>query len=200
MNRQELSVWGWHKNKTILYWFFSLRIVLLTQFWNTGRAVNTIDRKQSKTWERGSDPGLVDVRDSQHSWTPPSDSSGFSTLPATRRPFFSSWKCTFSSRSHIYSFLKRFLLVVGLLSVWGASWVLWSMASWKLPCSLPNWSWNTERGPVWDWEDPQHSTVKSLLLSSQSPKVCHWKVCTGFRENIQVLCTLTHILGGPEGN
>lgn len=34
----------------MLYWFFSLGIVLLTQWQDIGRAVNTIDSKQSKTW------------------------------------------------------------------------------------------------------------------------------------------------------
>lgn len=74
-----------HKNKTILYWFSSRSIVFSPQWLNTGRAVNTIDRKQSKTGARWDSPGLVNAWDSQHSLVPPSESPAFQILPATSR-------------------------------------------------------------------------------------------------------------------
>lgn len=141
MNRWDLSVWIWHKNKTILYWFFCLSIVLLTQLLNIGRAVNTIDWKQKQNLGEILQPGACECL-------------GFTAqLDATVRlswlqyPASYHWssllfrKCTFFSRSHIYSLLKWLLLVMGRLSAWGASWVLWSMASWK-----PTWTpWNGVR-------------------------------------------------------
>lgn len=157
MNRGDLSVWIWHKNKTILYWFCSLSIVLLAQLLNIGRAVNTIDRKQSKTWERFYSPGLVNVWDLQRSLMPWSGSSGFNIPPATMGAFLSSWKYTSSSRSHIYSFLKRFLLVMG--PVWGAWWVLWSLlASWTLPPGPQDGVRIRERDSS-QWQDTQHPTI-----------------------------------------
>ena len=60
MNRWDLSVWIWHKNKTILYWFFCLSIVLLTQLLNIGRAVNTIDWKQKQNLGEILQPGACE--------------------------------------------------------------------------------------------------------------------------------------------
>ena len=177
MNRWDLSVWMWHKNKTILYWFFSLDIVLFAQLWDTGRAVNTIDRKQSKAWERFCSPGLwksgICLAAGGHCQTLLASVSASDTRGGGGG-FSSSMKVHLSPRSHIYSFLKRFLLILGLLSVRGASWVLWSMAPWTLPCSPLNWSWSIEKGAVWHWRTPS--------ISPQSPSTCltegnsaHWK-------------------------
>jgi hypothetical protein len=52
---------------------------------NTGRAVNTIDRKQSKTWARWDSPGLVNALDLQHSLLPPSESSACNILTVAIR-------------------------------------------------------------------------------------------------------------------
>lgn len=193
MNRWDLSVWIWLKNKTILYWFLSLSIVLLAQLLNIGRAVNTIDRKQSKTWERVYSPGLVNVWDLQHSLMPLSDSSGFNILPATMGAFFSSWKCTFPSRSHIYSFLKRSLLVAGLLSVWGASWVLWRRPP-GMEQGYRDMDTRQLKGP------PAFHHPPRALQSSLPPKTFHQLSGRHQPPLVKVLCVLKYILSRREGN
>lgn len=83
--------------------------------WTLAELLTPLIGNKSKTWERFCSPGLVNVWDLQLSLITLSDSSGFNILPATMGAFFSSWKRTFPWRSHIYSFLKRSLLVMGLL-------------------------------------------------------------------------------------
>lgn len=153
--------------------------------WTLAELLTPLTGNKSKTWERFDSLELMNVWDLQRSLVPLTDSPGFSILPATMGAFFFAWKCTFSSRSHIYSFLKRFLPVMGLLSVRGASWVFWSIASWKLTWTLrPNPHPRIERHGLFGTEGPptQPPTTESLLPSFQSPMVCHWKAVTSFQK------------------
>lgn len=171
--------------------------------WTLAELLTPLMGNKSKTCERSYSQGLVNVWDLQHSLRPPSDSPGFSILPATTGAFFSSWKCTFSSRSHIYSFLKKFLLVMGLPSVWRASWVPGSMASWKLTWSPMEWSLSRQTWTVQNWKDPPPSIPpwSFFYLPYRTYQSTTEQLSPAFRKTstlIKVLCMFKHILSRHE--